>query len=569
MALEGKLKVLEGFVRDKMIILPTDKPYVIGRDRECDMALMSRRVSRRHAEITFRNGAFGIKDLESKTGVLVNNNKVSGTVLRTGDVITLGDIKVKFLYEEPAPTQAPPPKPAVNLPKPVVSPARPAAAAPAPAPAAKPAAPASVQATKSPVPAPAAKPPPPAPAPKPVAASPAAPPKPPPRPVPQEVPADMPQTEPMAAEDTEPSPLALEATAEQQVEPEPATEAEEEPSPEPEPAVETATEAEPEPVVEPPTELKEKSEIETEPEPTPAEVAAVDEDTTESEDKEATPPPPYTDQELAMIGRVVGGIKIIATLGRGRRTVVFKGTQSSHNRVVALRMLTTEAARDPEIVRWFITGAKNAGELRHEDIVTPLGGGREAGAFFVYSKFMENRCAKDVFARAVAGNVPLVKRALEALVHVVRALEYGQSRNILHLGIRPSKLLFDELWHAKLNGLAFDNTLSAPGGAATPEIQAYLAPEQITGGGPVTILTDLCSLGATFYYLLTGQRPERDRKQRIPSPKRLNPVVPDSLCRIVEKMSDPDVNARYRSYGQLLHDLRWALRGEAWPHTTK
>ncbi len=306
------------------------------------------------------------------------------------------------------------------------------------------------------------------------------------------------------------------------------------------------------------------AEVSAEGEPSPVEE---DEDATEL--KEMTPPPPFSDHELELVGRVLGGIKVIATLGRGRRTIVYKGIQASHNRVVALRMLNAEAARDPEIVRWFIAGAKNAGELRHEDIIAPLGGGREGGVFFIYTRFMENRTALDAFARAPEGGVPLVRRALEALVHIVRALEYGQSRNILHLGIRPSKVLFDELWRAKLNGLAFDNTLSAPGAKVTHDVQAYLAPEQVTGGGPVTILTDLCALGATFFFLLTGRRPERDRKQRIPSPRDINRAVPDSLCRIVEKMTDADPAARYRSYGQLLHDLRWALRGEAWPHTPK
>ena len=74
------------------------------------------------------------------------------------------------------------------------------------------------------------------------------------------------------------------------------------------------------------------------------------------------------------------------------------------------------------------------------------------------------------------------------------------------------------------------------------------------------------SLGAAFYYMLTGRRPERDRRQRVPSPKLANKAVPDSICRISERMLDPSPEARYRAYGQLLHDLRWALRGEAWPH---
>jgi hypothetical protein len=45
----------------------------------------------------------------------------------------------------------------------------------------------------------------------------------------------------------------------------------------------------------------------------------------------------------------------------------------------------------------------------------------------------------------------------------------------------------------------------------------------------------------------------------------MNKAIPDSICRIAEKMVEPSLEARYKSYGQLLHDMRWALRGEAWP----
>jgi len=65
---------------------------------------------------------------------------------------------------------------------------------------------------------------------------------------------------------------------------------------------------------------------------------------------------------------------------------------------------------------------------------------------------------------------------------------------------------------------------------------------------------------------LTGKKPTRDHRQRIGSPKLINPAIPDSICRILEKMLMPDPAKRYPSYGQFIHDVRWALRGEAWPH---
>ena len=274
----------------------------------------------------------------------------------------------------------------------------------------------------------------------------------------------------------------------------------------------------------------------------------------------------HAGEELRFIGRTIGGTKLITALTRTRRAMIYKGTQASHNRVVAFKMLRPEAAKNREIVAWFIGGAKRASELRHEDIVEPLGGGSEEGVLFVTLPFMDSGSALERFSVAVEEGIPAAKRALEALVHVTRALEFAHSSGIRHLGLRPSKILFSDPHHAKVTGLGFDNTTSAAGAEATPEIETYLAPEQFGAKGDLTAETDIFSLGATFYYMLTGQPPKRDHRQRISSPKEVNRVIPDSICRIAEKMVAPDPQARYRSYGLLLHDLRWALRGEAWPH---
>ena len=82
--------------------------------------------------------------------------------------------------------------------------------------------------------------------------------------------------------------------------------------------------------------------------------------------------------------------KLIAALARSRRAMIYKGTQASHNRVVAFKMLRPEAAENREIVAWFIGGAKRASELRHEDIVAPLGGGSEEGVIFCHLPFMDS-----------------------------------------------------------------------------------------------------------------------------------------------------------------------------------
>ena len=277
------------------------------------------------------------------------------------------------------------------------------------------------------------------------------------------------------------------------------------------------------------------------------------------------PKPTFSKEEQDMVGKTIGDVRIIGALNKGRRTVIYKGIQDDKNRVVALKMLNDQAQSNPEVVRWLIEGAKGAGDFRHEDAVTLLGGGRDGSVVYVFSSFMDGGSAQDRFARAIEEGLPSVRRSLESIVHVARALEYAHSKDVLHLGVRPSKILFDEKRRPKLNGMGFDNGPQAPGGGMPPEVTAYVAPEQIAGQTVLTYTADIYALGASFHYMLTGRHPERDRRQRIPSPKQLNENVPDSICRIIEKMVNPAPERRYKSYGQLLHDVRWALRGESWP----
>jgi pSer/pThr/pTyr-binding forkhead associated (FHA) protein len=275
--------------------------------------------------------------------------------------------------------------------------------------------------------------------------------------------------------------------------------------------------------------------------------------------------PVFSKEELSLVGETLGNIRIISAVGRGRRTLVYKGIQSEENRVVAFKVLNPRAAEDPDVVQWFITGARRAGDLRHEEIVPLLGGGRQGKVIFLLTLFMDGGDARQRFAKAVSEGVAAVKRALETLVHITRALEYAKGKGIMHLGIRPGKILHGERSKPKLNGFGFDNSIYAPGAERTHDVEAYVAPE-VLAGEKIVPAADMYGLGATFHYMLTARRPQRDLRKRLPVPKDYNPAVPDSICRIVEKMVAPDPAERYPTYGQLLHDLRWALRGEAWPH---
>jgi len=289
--------------------------------------------------------------------------------------------------------------------------------------------------------------------------------------------------------------------------------------------------------------------------------------------------PSFSEEEQALVGHRVADMRIISTLYAGRRSRVYKATQSAANRVVALTMIPFDLVDDRAVVKWFVQGARRAGGLKHEDVVPLVKAGNEGKIYYMVTLLMEQGNAAHTFhpARSDLGStvmdkarhggkrISLVKKALQSVIHMTRALEFALQKNVLHLGVRPTKVLFNEYAIPRLSGLGFDN---GPGPGMAPEggMQPYLAPEQQRAPGRVAHTTDIYGLGGTFYYMLTGRAPQRNRRGRLKPVKELNPIVPDSLCRIVEKMLEQSPDDRYLSYGHLLHDSRWAMRGEEWPH---
>ena len=427
---EGKLRVVEGFVAKKDFTLPKDGVFTIGRSRRSSLPIMSRKAAREHAKITYRNGVFGITDLDSKTGTSVNGKPVKNTALRHNDLIHIASVKMRFLLEEPHADDAGAEKTPRGAKAEFLAPRRPFS-----------------------------------------------------------------------------------------------------------------------PLITPVKPARKTSGPRREPESDITEIEV----------------PAFSEEELQFVGTTMGGVKLIAPLAKGRRTLIYKGTHAGRNRVVAFKILKLELAHDRGVTNWFVYGAQQAIRLRHEDTVVSLGGGRAGDLVYSYAPFMERASAREQFANVLDKGLPAIKRVLESMVHVARALEFAKSKGVLHLGLRPTKILYNANHRAKLAGLGYDNGPFAPGLAPVPSAAAYLAPEQLTRSSEVTSASDMFSLGATCYYMLTGCRPKRDVRQRIRSPKDKNDAVPASICRIIEKMLNHIPSRRYSTYGQLIHDVRWALRGEAWP----
>ncbi len=267
---------------------------------------------------------------------------------------------------------------------------------------------------------------------------------------------------------------------------------------------------------------------------------------------------------LEWVGKGIDSYKIMGAVAASGRGVVYKAIEPTKNRLVAIKLLSDALLSNVEGMRWFVEGAKVAGKLRHDDLVPVLGGGRVGKKYYYVTLFMARGSALTRFRRAPKEGIELVKFALQTTIHMTRALEFGSQQKISHRGLRPTKILFDEEQQPKLNGLGFDNG-PGPGFDMKSVAATFVAPEQIREPAKAGVTADIYGLGGCFYYMLTSTVPQREPSGQLRAPKLINRVVPESLCRIVEKMLEQDPAKRYDNYGLLLHDLRWALRGEIWP----
>lgn len=276
----------------------------------------------------------------------------------------------------------------------------------------------------------------------------------------------------------------------------------------------------------------------------------------------------------AAFPRAFGNYELIGELGRGGMGVVYKAKQQELDRVVALKMILQRHLASPEVVRRFQSEAKAAAKLRHSHIVQIHEVGQLHGQDFFTMEYIEG----ESLAQRLLGRRLDLPTAVRIVAAIARAVDYLHKQGIVHRDLKPSNILLDADGDPFLTdfGLAkvflrSEEQLTATGViAGTP---SYMAPEQAAGRaeeiGPAT---DVYSLGAILYELLTGQPPFvadnpldilLDMLSGDPLlPRRINPKIPRALELICLKCLQKSPGDRYASAAALADDLDRFARGE-------
>jgi eukaryotic-like serine/threonine-protein kinase len=271
--------------------------------------------------------------------------------------------------------------------------------------------------------------------------------------------------------------------------------------------------------------------------------------------------------------RELGDYELIEEIGHGGMGIIFKARQRSLDRIVALKLIRAGSLARPGDIARFRTEAAAAARLQHHHIVAIHEVGEHQGQHFYSMEFVPGHSLSHELRRRTFA--PL--EAARLMQSVAEAIDFAHQRGILHRDLKPSNILLDlereprvaDFGLAKI--LQSDSELTVSGAVlGSPH---YMPPEQASGrSSEASVRSDVYSLGAIFYELLTGRPPfsaatpletmKMVVEQEPVSPRALHPGVPADLETICLKCLAKEPGARYATARELADELGRFLRDE-------
>ena len=269
--------------------------------------------------------------------------------------------------------------------------------------------------------------------------------------------------------------------------------------------------------------------------------------------------------------RRIAGYEVLEELGRGGMSVVYKARQSHPNRYVALKMILNASHAGPERRARLLAEADAVARLEYPGIVGIYEVGQHEGVPFLALEYVEG----GTLALRTAGQPQPAKHAAELVEKIARAMNHAHSRGVVHRDLKPSNILLTTDGQPKVTdfGLAKHERADLTETGAVLGTPSYMAPEQAFGDRrPVSPATDVYSLGAILYELLTGHPPfrgatsletlEQVRTQEVVPPIQLQPRTPTDLNTLCLKCLRKEPHRRYSTAGEFADDLRRFLDGK-------
>ena len=266
--------------------------------------------------------------------------------------------------------------------------------------------------------------------------------------------------------------------------------------------------------------------------------------------------------------RVLSGrYQLLNEIGEGGMSTIFRAEDLKTGKEVAIKILKEECLQDKDMVKSFVTEAKSAIKLDHPNLVRVFEINQDGDTYYIVREYVEGKTLKEMIEEG--GALP-INHALAYAMDICKAMEYVHKRHIVHRDIKPDNIIVDGKNIARLMDFGIAQVMREPflKKSSTDEDVVgsvhYIAPEQAKGER-TDEKSDVYSLGATIYEMLTGRVPftadtpnaiaRKHICALVTPPMDLNPQVSHALNAIVLKALAKNPKNRYRSMTELYHDL--------------
>lgn len=258
--------------------------------------------------------------------------------------------------------------------------------------------------------------------------------------------------------------------------------------------------------------------------------------------------------------------KIISKIGVGGMADVFKGEDTLLGRPVAVKILHSNFAGDDDFVARFKREAQAAGKLSHPNIVSMYDVGFDQGYHYIVMEYIEGETLKEYITRHERISID---NAVKFTIAIAEGLEHAHAMGIVHCDIKPHNVLITKQGRIKVTDFGIARAMNAGTTMMyTNSIMGsahYLSPEQASGK-PVNGSTDIYSLGAVLYEMLTGRVPYEGEtpisvalkhvRERLIPPTRYNPSIPTLLEAAVIKALAKRPEERFSNITEMIAALR-------------
>lgn len=263
--------------------------------------------------------------------------------------------------------------------------------------------------------------------------------------------------------------------------------------------------------------------------------------------------------------------EIIKSIGEGGMANVYLAYDTILDRKVAVKLLRGDLSNDEKFVRRFQREALSASSLSHPNIVEMYDVGEDDGLYYIVMEYIEGKTLKQLIKKR--GSLTL-SETIDIMLQLTDGISHAHDSYIIHRDLKPQNIMIREDGSIKITDFGIAMALNSTQLTQTNSVMGsvhYLPPEQASGKG-CTIRSDIYSMGILFYELLTGSLPFKGEnaveialkqlRDEIPSVRKKNPAVPQSVENAIIKATAKNPKNRYADAKEMHADLLTVLNDE-------